>query len=101
MNNDPSRIPVEVIPSLRGEVSALASASAPIIFFDKVPIVGHANGVLRITLEAIRDMPMPQGGSGADRVVVAHLRMSVASAKALRVALDRALLLAAPAAKAD
>ncbi len=85
---------VEVIPSLTGEVSAIASAHAPFLYFENAPTFANLNGIIRITLEAARDMPTP-GGSGVttDRVIVAHLRMNTQAAQALKAAIEGALLL--------
>ena len=95
--------PVEVIPSVAGEVSAIASAHAPFLYFDNAPVFGHINGVIRITLEASRDIPAPgrQQTVASDRVIVAHLRMNIPAALALKAAIEGALLLAAPTAGAS
>ncbi len=79
-------------------ISASGSASAPFVYFEQASAFGHLHGVVRVTLEAMRIYPSPTGqGVLADRVVTAHLRMSVQAAQSLRAALDGALLLAAPA----
>jgi hypothetical protein len=89
---------VEILPSVQGGVSAIASAHAPFLYFENVPAVGHLNGIIRVTLTASRDMPIPGADApGTDQVVVAHLRMNVPAAIALRTSLDAALLLATPA----
>ena len=88
--------PVEVIPSVAGEVSAIASAHAPFLYFDNAPVFGCFDGVVRITLEAVRTMPTPGQTVSTDRVIVAHLRMSIPAALALKAAIEGALLLAAP-----
>jgi hypothetical protein len=92
--------PVEVIPSVAGEISAIASAHAPFLYFEQISAFGHLNGIIRITLEASRDMPAPGNPQAAvaDRVIVAHLRMNVPAALSLKAALEGALLMAAPAA---
>jgi hypothetical protein len=92
--------PVEIIPSVAGEISAIASAHAPFLYFEGVPAFGHINGIIRITLEASRDLPAPGRPdiAVADRVIVAHLRMNIPAAQALRAALDAALLIATPVA---
>jgi hypothetical protein len=85
----------EVLPSRVGEVSALASADAPFIFFDQATSFGVVNGVAHVTLEALRHMHVgPE--VRRDRVVTAHLRMSVAAATTLRAALDGIILMATP-----
>ena len=74
------------------------SANAPMIYFEDAPTFGHSNGVIRVTLAAARIYPDQADPSkaGVDRVIVAHLRMSLVSARALRRALDRAILLGTP-----
>jgi hypothetical protein len=46
----------EQFPSVQGGLSALATAHAPLIFFDEVSNHGYYNGIAHITLEAIRFM---------------------------------------------
>ena len=88
---------VEVIPSTQGTVSAIASAHAPFLYFDSAPTFGHVNGIIRVTLEATRDMPTnTEQRVGSDRVVVAHLRMTIPAAQSLKAAIEGALLLANP-----
>jgi hypothetical protein len=92
--------PVEAIPSVNGGVSAIASAHAPFLYFEGAPTFGHLNGIIRVTLEATRDLPTGQHPSatvGTDRVLVAHLRGNIQAFLALRAAIDGALLLANPA----
>jgi hypothetical protein len=89
--------PVEAIPSRADEISALASAHAPFLYFDIAPTFGHNQGIVNITLEALRFMTVGQSPT-RDRIVVAHLRMSVPAAMTLKAALEGALLMAAPAA---
>ena len=93
--------PVEVIPSVAGEISAVASAHAPFLYFDNISAFGYVNNVVRITDEAVRDMPTPGQTVSLDRVIVAHLRMNIPAARALEAAIEGALLLAAPAAGAS
>ncbi len=79
-------------------ISATGSSQAPFVYFEQASAFGHMNGVVRVTLEAMRIYPSPSGqGALADRVVTAHLRMSVQAAQSLKAALEGALLLAAPA----
>ncbi len=78
--------------------SDLASAHAPFLYFEDVPTFGLLNGIVRVTLEASRLYSVsPQDGATADRVVVAHLRMSIPAALSLKAAIEGALLLAAQA----
>jgi hypothetical protein len=91
--------PVEVIPSVAGEISAIASAHAPFLYFEDASAFGHLSGIIRVTLEAARIIPAPGNrGVVTDRVIVAHLRMNIPAALSLKAAIDGALLLATPAA---
>ena len=87
-------VPVASVPS---PISESGSANAPFIYFEGAPTFGHMNGIIRITLEATRIYPGPSEGTvAAERVLVAHLRMNIPAARALRKAVDGALLLATP-----
>jgi hypothetical protein len=88
---------VEAAPSHRGEISAMASAAAPFLYFDGAPNFGVNNGIVNVTLEAVRFSAINQQ-IVPDRVIVAHLRMGIQAATALKSALEKALLLAAPVA---
>jgi hypothetical protein len=92
------RPPVEIIPSIEVGYSAIASAHAPFLYFENAPAFAHLNGIIRVTLEASRDIPRPPESVTNDRVIVAHLRMNITAARSLKAALEGALLLAAPAA---
>lgn len=73
--------------------AAIANANAPFIYTDGVPCYGHVNGIIQVTLDAVRlqpGLPKPL----ADRVVVGHLRMNVPAARGLLAALQSAILLA-------
>lgn len=94
-DKDPPLI-VETIPSLQGAVSGIASAHAPILYFENAPAFGHMNGILKVTLTATRDIPLANNKIASDHVVVAHLRMNQQAARALKTALEGALLLASP-----
>jgi len=85
----------ETIPSVENARSAIASGNAPYIFFDEAPNFGSYNGICHVSLEAMRFNTTPSGVV-ADRVTVAHLRMNLQGAMALRAALDGALLIAVP-----
>lgn len=91
----PAKTLVETTPSHRGEISALASANAPFLYFDGAPNFGLHNGIVNITLEAIRFSAVDHE-IVPDRVIVAHLRMGLVAAQALKSALEKVLLLAAP-----
>ena len=68
---------------------------APMIYFEDAAVFADLNGTIRITLEALRLYSSRQGGV-AERVAVAHLRMNIQAARALKLVLDAALLLAKP-----
>lgn len=79
-----------------GAISAIASANAPFIYIDGVPNYGVNHGVMNLTLEALRFQPGGQAGVLVDRVIVAHLRMSLPAAESLRAAIDAAFALVHP-----
>ena len=87
---------VESIPSVQGGLSGLASAHAPFLYFENAPAFGTMNGIIKVTLTATRDLPQPNNKIASDHVVVAHLRMNLAAARALKAALEGAILLASP-----
>ena len=90
---------IEQIPSAPGSLSGLASAHAPFLYFDSVPNYGFNAGVANLSLEAVRFTANPTGQSVmADRVTVAHLRMSIDAVRALKAAIEGIELLATPAA---
>ena len=68
-------------------VSALASASAPHIFFDVASTWSVRDGVARVTLEGIRDINA-DGGPAHDFAVVCHLRMGITACRQLLTALQ-------------
>ncbi len=74
-----------------------ASANAPYIYFDMPGASGHINGVIQVSLVANRLVPT-DGNVVVDQIISAHLRMSVPAAHSLKLALEAAILLAAPAA---
>ncbi len=76
-------------------VSPSGSANAPFIYFEDAPTFGHMNGIIQVTLEAVR-IYSEASGVKRERVVVAHMRMNIPAARSLRAALDGALLIAAP-----
>ena len=80
------------------DVFALASAHAPFIYFDAAPNFGLNGGIANLSLEVVRFTPNPGvTGVHADRVTVAHLRMSLDGVRSLRAALDGIELMATPA----
>ena len=92
--------PVEIIPSRAGEVSAIASANAPIIYFDGAPTFGFNEGIANVTLEVVR-MKYTNGKVVSDRVTVAHLRMGLPAMMRLKAAIDGAILIANPVEKPE
>ncbi len=80
------------------KISEIGSAHAPFLYFESASAFGFWNGVVRITLEAMRTIPSGQdGGVVNDRVITAHLRMNIPAALSLKAAIEGALLLARPA----
>jgi hypothetical protein len=77
--------------------AASASDHAPFLYFEHAPNFGHLNGVIQITLEAQRFTTQSANNIVRERVVVAHLRMSLPSAMSFKAAIEGALLLANPA----
>jgi hypothetical protein len=86
---------VEQIPSVAGGLSALASANAPFIYFDAAPNFGLNGGIANLSLEVVRFI-LNTGSQGvvADRVTVAHLRMSMEGVRSLKAALEGIELMA-------
>jgi hypothetical protein len=80
----------------RPPFSDSGSVGAPMLYFDDAPAFGHANGIIKIALEATRLHANDTGEVIADRVLVAQLLMNRSAALALKAALDGALLLSAP-----
>lgn len=76
-------------------LSSSGSDAAPIIFFDSSSAYGYNEGVVMISVEAVRMISgAPDDKPIIDRVVVAHLRTTVSGAITLRDALNNALLMA-------
>jgi hypothetical protein len=87
----------ENIPANAGQISAIASANAPFIYFEDASFWGLLNGIGQITLETSRMIASaPDGGAAVDRVVVAHLRSNLPALRSLRAAIDGILLMAEP-----
>ena len=70
---------------------------APFIYFEIAPTLGHANGVINVTLTAGRAYPGKDETIINEQVVVAYLRGNVPAFMSLRQAINDAMLLAAPA----
>lgn len=87
---------IEQIPSVEMGVSAMASANAPFIFVESVPTFGVRDGIVNLTLESIRHHNVG-GNTLADRVVVAHLRLTLPAFAHLKAALQKIdLMIAKP-----
>jgi hypothetical protein len=74
----------------------IASGVAPTIYFEDVPVYGHFQNILKLTLTDTRLISTVPGDVTNEQVFVAHLRMSFGTAVALRNVLDKALLFATP-----
>src|SRR5271166_4784171 len=89
---------VENIPSVAGEISAIASANAPFFYFEEAPFFGLLNGIGKITLAASRQVAVGASGSVlSDRVIVGYIVGNMPAIRSLRSALDGILLMAEPA----
>lgn len=69
---------------------------APFVFCDLATVYGFCDGVVCVTLEAVRHTVGAGGNKVHDAVVVGHLRMGLAASQSLRAALASAELLASP-----
>lgn len=79
----------EQIPSVRGATSGIASANAPIIFIDEVPVFGVYNDVVHMTCETLRFNRVESTSAPViDRIVVAHLRMNKEAMRGLKRAIE-------------
>jgi hypothetical protein len=74
----------------------LSSVPMPIVYFDAAPSLSHLNGVIGVTLTVTGNVPTADGNIIQVASVVAHLKCNIPAARALRAALDSALLLAQP-----
>jgi hypothetical protein len=75
----------ENVPARQNQVSAIASAAAPFIFFDRVTNCGYLDGIANFTLEAHRHMETDEG-MVHDRVIVGHVRMGAMALASLKLA---------------
>lgn len=97
MPDEAKKAIVENIPSVAGEISAIASANAPFLYFESAPFFGLLNGVGKIALEASRQISAGPGGTVLfDRVLVCHLVGNLQAMRALKSAIDGVLLMAEP-----
>lgn len=81
-------------PVSEGKAFTIGEVGAPVIFFDKVPNSGFIDGIANIPLVASTYRLKADGGIDSGYVVVADLRCTYESLKALRTAIDNATLLA-------
>jgi hypothetical protein len=77
-------------------ILSISDLGAPVIYFDNAPTFGFNNGIANVTLDAVRFLTEGAKGVIVDRIVVAHLRMSISAAMHLRGALDGVILAAIP-----
>ena len=64
---------------------------APIIFFERAPMSGYADGIVSITLGASCPQIRPNGEVRGEAVTTAHLKCSIQAAVNLREAINNAL----------
>jgi hypothetical protein len=79
------------------QVSDASAESAPFIYFGEVLTAGVHQGNVRLELGASTAIPTADGQAKTVHVITAHLRCSPSAALTLRDAIDKALLLLAPA----
>jgi len=73
-------------------IAILDQPHAPFVYFDGTSNFGVGNGIVNVTLVANRFLAMSDGSVLPQAVAMAHLRCSLAAAKDLREALDKAIL---------
>ena len=71
------------------------NVAAPFLFFDSCSNFGFRDGICNMTLEAMR-FTAHDNLVSTERVQVAHLRMGLRAAYALKEAIDKVLLMAQP-----
>lgn len=97
MTTKTDKVPQAALKGPEANISDAGSAQAPFLYFERASAFGHFEGLVRITLESQRILPHASGGGvTVDRVVNAHLRMSVPAAQSLQKAIESALLMMAP-----
>jgi hypothetical protein len=80
------------------EIIVSDASRASVIYFDAVPTFGLNNdGIVNLMLAVYLILPTSDGGTLTEPVVAAHLRCNIAAAMHLRNAIDKVLLMAAPA----
>ena len=78
----------ETTPSVHSGLSEIASANAPVIFFDHVANFGSYKGIAHLTLIVTRFLPGSDGKPVRDHAVAAHLRMTVPALASLKEAIS-------------
>lgn len=78
-------------------VRVIDSRNAPIIYCDGAAGLGFTNSIVTLTLAASIQTEITDGRVEMEHVAVAHLRMNTQAAISIRDAINRALLVAAPA----
>lgn len=73
---------------------------APFVYLDYATVYGFCDGIVSVTVEAVRHT-LVDGVKTHDLAVVGHLRMSLAASRSLRSALEAAELMALPPAGAS
>jgi hypothetical protein len=79
------------------QVSDSSAESAPFIYFDTVLTAGVYQDNIRLEVGASTVIPTGDGAAKTVHVITAHLRCSPSAALTVRDAIDKALLLLAPA----
>jgi hypothetical protein len=79
-----------------GGIVPLQSTPLPIVYFDNSPCISHLNGIIGVTLTVSGGVPTGAGGVDDCAAVVAFLKCNIPAAIALKDALEKGLLLAAP-----
>ena len=85
----------DTIPAHVGAVSAIGSLGGPIVCADRIGNLGHDGETVTVTLEAHRNMKIGDS-TIQDHVVVAHLRMTVHTMRALRASIEQIELMIDP-----
>lgn len=84
----------------RPGMTVVDAASAPFVYFEEAPALGHVNGLIRITLSAER-VVLNKGTPVGEQVVTGYLRTNIQGARSLIDALQGALLMAQPVEKPE
>lgn len=85
MSVKPGKPSATTAPMIKG------SSTAPIVYFDNVPVMGTFSGNIEVELSARALMPKPDGSVIAEMNCTAHLRCSPVAAAMLMDALQKSL----------